>query len=1092
MIERVIEFSAKNRFLVLLLVGFALLAGVWSIRNVPLDAIPDLSDVQVIIFTEWKGRSPNLVEDQITYPIVTAMLAAPKAKVVRGYSFFGLSFVYVLFEDNTDIYWARSRVLEYLNGIQGNLPDGVSPRLGPDATGVGWGFQYALVDKTGQTDIQQIRSFQDYYLRYWLQSVDGVSEVATVGGYEKQYQIEVDPNRLSAYDIPIGKVIAAVRKSNNDVGGRTLEFSGREYFIRGRGYVQSVNDLRKVVVHASPGGTPVLLQDVAKVHLGPDIRRGIAELDGEGEAVGGIVVVRFGENVLQVIDRVKQKLKEVESSLPPGVEVVTVYDRSALINRSIDNLKHTLLEESVIVAIVIIIFLLHFRSALVAILVLPIAVIISFIPFRFLGLTSNIMSLGGIAIAIGAMVDAACVLIENAHKRLEDAPPDADRIPIIIQAAKEVGKPIFFSLLVITVSFLPVFTLEAQEGRLFKPLAFTKTFAMFFAAVLSITLAPALMVLFIRTGRIWHETEHPISKRIQRWYYPWVSALMRRRTLSITIALIVVLSSVPIFFKLGSEFMPPLNEGDMLYMPTTLPGISVTEAAKVLQVQDRIIKQFPEVQTVFGKVGRSRTSTDPAPLSMVETTIRLKPEEEWRKVQRQRWYSSWAPEFLKKGLRRIWPEERPITWDELANELDNAMKLPGWTNAWTMPIKTRIDMLTTGIRTPIGIKVFGPDLGTIEDIGKKIEGILNDVHGTRSVYAERVTGGYFIDFTPDREAAARYGLTVEDVEQVVETAIGGMNIDTTVEGRERYTINVRYGRELRDDLEKLKRVLVPTPSGAQVPIIQLADLSVTTGPPVIKNEDGSLTGWIYVDVDTGAVDIGSYVEDAKAAVAERLEVPSGYYLKWTGQYEFMQRIAQKLKVVIPVTLLIIVVMLFLNFGSIGETLIVLLSIPFALTGSIWALYLLDYNLSIAVWVGMIALAGVAAETGIVMIVYLDQAYNQFKAEGRMNTQHDLFAAITYGAVQRVRPKLMTVVTTIMGLVPIMFSHGSGADVMQRIAAPMIGGLVSSTVLTLEIIPAIYSIYKQRTVSWAEDKPEPPSDSSGSETKGFAESLDAAE
>ena len=1071
MVERIIEFSAKNRFLVLLFVGFAVLAGVWSMQTMPLDAIPDLSDVQVIIFTEWKGRSPDLVEDQITYPLVTAMLAAPKATVVRGYSFFGLSFVYVLFEDNTDIYWARSRVLEYLNSIQGDLPNGVTPRLGPDATGVGWGFQYALVDRTGQTDLQELRSFQDFYLRYWLQSVDGVSEVASVGGFEKQYQIEIDPNRLVAYNVPISKVISAVRRSNNDVGGRTMEFSGREYFVRGRGYIASVDDLRKVVIHTSARGTPVLLRDVAKVHIGPDMRRGIAELDGEGEVVGGIVVVRFGENVLDVIERVKEKLAEVETSLPPGVEVVTVYDRSDLINRSIETLKRTLVEEAIIVAIVIIIFLLHFRSALVAIIILPVAVIIAFIPFKILGLSSNIMSLGGIAIAIGAMVDAACVLIENAHKRLEDAPPDADRVPIIIDAAKEVGKPIFFSLLVITVSFLPIFTLEAQEGRLFKPLAFTKTFAMFFAALLSITLAPVLMVLFIRTGRIWHESVHPISKRIQRVYRPWVAMLMRRRLLSIILALVFVFSSVPIFFRLGSEFMPPLNEGDMLYMPTTLPGVSVTEAANVLQVQDRIIKKFPEVETVFGKVGRADTSTDPAPMSMVETTIMLKDERDWRKVHQNRWYSSWTPEFMKKGLRLIWPEERPITWDELANELDNAMKLPGWTNSWTMPIKTRIDMLTTGIRTPIGIKIFGPDLKTIEEIGIKLEGVLDKVDGTRSVYAERVTGGYYIDFVPDREAAARYGLTVEDVMQIVETAIGGMNIDTTIEGRERYKINVRYGRELRDDLEELKRVQVPTPSGAQVPIIQLAEIQVLTGPPVIKNEDGSLTGWVYVDVDTGARDIGSYVVDAKAAVAENMEVPSGYYLKWTGQYEFMERIRDKLRIVVPVTLVLIVVMLFLNFGSIGQTLIVLLSIPFALTGSIWTLYFLDYNLSIAVWVGMIALAGVAAETGVMMIVYLDQAYNRFKAEGRMKTQHDLFAAITYGAVQRVRPKLMTVTTTILGLTPIMFAHGAGADVMQRIAAPMIGGLISSTILTLEIIPAIYSLYRQRSITWVPDNPD---------------------
>lgn len=1058
MVERIIEFSARNRFIVFLLVAFALVGGIWAMQNVSLDAIPDLSDVQVIIFTEWKGRSPNLVEDQITYPIVSAMLAAPRSTTVRGYSFFGVSFVYVLFEEGTDIYWARSRVLEYMSGIQGNLPPGVTPTLGPDATGVGWGFQYALVDRTGQTDLQQLRSFQDWYLRYWLQSVDGVSEVATVGGFEKQYQVDLDPNRLVAYNLPISKIVQAIRKSNNDVGGRTLELSGKEYFIRGRGYIQSTEDLSQVVVGVTPHGTPVLLRDVATVHLGPDIRRGIAELDGEGEVVGGIVVVRFGENVLQVIDRVKEKLKEVESSLPPGVEVVTVYDRSDLINRSIHTLKKTLIEESIIVAVVIIVFLLHFPSAFVAIIILPIAVIISFIPMKLMGVTSNIMSLGGIAIAIGAMVDAACVLVENAHKRLEREQDERNRLDIIVDAAKEVGKPIFFSLLVITVSFMPVFALEAQEGRLFKPLAYMKTLAMFFAAVLSITLAPALMAILIK-GRVHEETRNPISRFLHRTYNPFVQFALRYKWAVVLLSVLIMVSTIPVFKQLGSEFMPPLNEGDMLYMPTTLPGISITEAGRVLQVQDRIIKLFPEVKTVFGKVGRSRSSTDPAPLSMVETTILLKPEHEWRKVHRQRWYSSWAPELLKKPLRKIWSEERPITWDELANELDNAMQLPGWTNSWTMPIKTRIDMLTTGIRTPIGIKIFGPDLATIQDIGEKLEGILTPIEGTRSVYAERVTGGYFIDFTPNREAAARYGLTVEDVEQIVETAIGGMNIDSTVEGRERYKINVRYGRELRDDLDKLRRVLVPTPTGAQVPIIQLADLRVVTGPPVIKDEDGSLTGWVYVDVDQVTRDIGGYVEEAKVAVADKLDVPSGYYLKWAGQYEFMERIKKRLGVVVPLALAIIVVMLFMNFGSMGQTFIVLLSQPFSLVGGIWLMYLLDHRLSVAVWVGMIALMGLAAQTGVVMIVYLDEAYERMKREGRMRTIGDLHEAITYGAVQRVRPKMMTVSTMTLGLLPIMFTHGAGADVMQRIAAPMIGGLVTSTVLTLVVIPSIYGIWK---------------------------------
>lgn len=1096
MIERIIEYSAQNRFMVFLFVTILTFIGLWAMRNVPLDAIPDLSDVQVIIFTEWKGRSPNLVEDQITYPIVTAMLAAPKSTVVRGYSFFGLSFVYVLFEDGTDIYWARSRVLEYLSGIMTQLPPGVQPVLGPDATGVGWGFEYALVDKTGQNDLQQLRAFQDWYLRYWLQSVDGVAEVATVGGFEKQYQVDLDPNKLLAYNLPLKKVIAAIRRSNADVGGRTVEMAGREYFVRGRGYIQKVEDLENVVLGTTEHGTPIFLRDVAKVHLGPELRRGIAELDGQGEVVGGIVVVRFGENVLKVIERVKKKLEEVKPSLPPGVEVVVTYDRSDLIHRSIETLKEKLIEESLIVSLVVILFLFHFRSALVAIVVLPIAVVISFIPMYAQKLTSNIMSLGGIAIAIGAMVDAAVVLIENAHKKSEHEPHDLEEQPdgtwrcprkpehvyphggecpvcrqeIIIQAAKEVGKPLFFSLLIITVSFLPVFTLEQQEGRLFKPLAYTKTYCMFFASLLSITLAPALMVLLIR-GKIVHENEHPVSRRLQRWYYPWVSALMRRRPLSIAIAVLVVVSCLPIYRKIGHEFMPPLNEGDMLYMPTTLPGISITEAGKILQVQDKIIKQFPEVDVVFGKVGRARTSTDPAPLSMVETNIILhRDPQKWLQVPIKRWYSSWAPEPLKKILRLLWPEERPRTWEELVEALDAACKFPGWTNAWTMPIKTRIDMLTTGIRTPIGIKIYGPQLDEIQRLGEQLENIISRVPGTRSVYAERVTGGYFIDFLPQREEAARYGLTVEDVEDIVMTAIGGMVIDSTVEGRERYTINVRYARELRDDLEKLRRVLVSTPTGAQIPITQVADIRVTTGPPVVKDEDGQLTGWVYVDV-TGR-DIGGYVAEAKKAVAEQLDLPPGYTLKWAGQYEFMQRVAQRLKLVVPITLAIIVVMLFMNFGSLAQTFIVLLSVPFALTGSIWILYLLKYNLSIAVWVGMIALAGLAAETGVVMIVYLDEAFEMFKARGLMRHQYDLFAAITYGAVQRVRPKLMTVACILMGLLPIMWSHGAGADVMKRIAAPMVGGVITSSILTLEIVPAIYSLWRQRQVRWIRPRRRP--------------------
>ncbi|MFO8082473.1 MAG: efflux RND transporter permease subunit [Armatimonadota bacterium] len=1059
MIERLIEYCAHNRFLVIILVGFAAGVGIWAVRTVPLDAIPDLSDPQVIIFTEWPGRSPNLVEDQVTYPIVSRMLSAPRSTDVRGYSFLGLSFVYVLFEEGTDIYWARSRVLEYLSGLTGDLPENVSPQLGPDATGVGWGFQYALVDRTGQNDLEGMTAFQDWYLRYWLSSVDGVAEVATVGGFKKQYQVTLEPEKLLAYNLPVGKIAAAIRNSNDEVGGRTLEMTGREYFIRGRAYIESIEDLENISVGVGPDGTPLLLSDVADVQIGPDMRRGIADLDGEGEVVGGIVVVRFGENVLDVIERVKQRIEEVEPGFAEGVELVVTYDRSDLIERSIATLRTTLIEESIIVSLIIFIFLLHFRSALIAVIILPIAVLMAFIPMRFMGLTSNIMSLAGIAIAVGAMVDAACVLIENAHKRLEDLPDDAPRGPVIIAAAKEVGKPIFFSLMVITVSFLPVFTLEAQEGRLFKPLAYTKTFSMFFAALLSVTLAPALMMILLRSGRIWHESEHPISRRLQAAYEPWVSALMRRRVLSITIAAILVLSAVPVYMKVGSEFMPPLNEGDMLYMPTILPGISITEAGRILQVQDEVIAQFPEVERVFGKVGRAETSTDPAPLSMVETTILLKEPHEWRHVPVERWYSGWMPEFMKTPLRWIWPEDRPMEWDELVAELDEAMQIPGWTNSWTMPIKTRIDMLTTGIKTPVGIKVYGSDLDVIQELGREIEAVMREVPDTRSVYSERVTGGYFIDFTPKRRQAARYGLNAEDINRVIMSAIGGMNVDTTIEGPERYSINVRYGRELRDNLDKLRSVLVPTPTGAQVPIAQVADIEVTSGAPVIKNENGSLTGWIYVD--TTASDLGGYVQEAKEAVRENIELPAGYRLKWAGQYEFMERVRNRLLLVVPVTLVLIILLLYFNFQQAAPTFIVLLSVPFAVTGSIWAIYLLGYNMSIAVWIGIIALAGVAAETGVMMIVYLDEAFERYRDEGRMNTLDDLFDSITEGAVQRVRPKLMAVMTTLLGLLPLMFAHGTGADVAKRIAAPMVGGLFTSTILTLEIIPAIYSIWRQR-------------------------------
>jgi Cu(I)/Ag(I) efflux system membrane protein CusA/SilA len=1145
MIEKIIDYCARNQFIVYLGVAFAVVVGVWAIGGIPLDAIPDLTDTQVIIFTEWMGRSPNLVEDQITYPLVASMLSGPRVKVVRGQSMFGMSFIYVIFEDGTNIYWARSRVLEYLSQLQGKLPPGVTPQLGPDATGVGWVYEYALVDESGKHDLAELRAFQDWHLRYWLASVPGVAEVASVGGFEKQYQVDLDPERLLAYRLPINQVIAAIRAGNLDVGGRSIEMTGKEYVVRGRGYITSTRQLEQVAVGRKPDGTPLLLGDVSNVHLGPEMRRGLTELDGKGEVVGGIVVMRYGENALNVISRVKQRIKEVSPGLPKGVKIVTTYDRSDLIRRAIATLRRTLIEEAIIVSFVIIVFLLHVPSALRAIITLPIAVLLAFIPMRLMGITANIMSLGGIAIAVGAMVDEAVVMIENVHKKLEHAPPDADRKELTIEACKEIGRPLFFALMVITVSFLPVFTLEAQEGRLFKPLAYTKTFSMFMAAILSITLAPALMVLLSR-GKIIPETRHPVSRTLQRFYYPWMNALMRRRFLSITIAVIAVLSCVPVYRQLGSEFMPPLNERDILYMPTTLPGVSITEASAILQVQDKLIKEVPEVERVFGKSGKAWTATDPAPLDMMETTILLKPESAWRKVPVKRWYSSWAPEWLKCGLRQIWRDERTITWEELRDILDERLQLPGVTNAWTMPIKARIDMLTTGIRTPVGIKILGPDLKTIEGIGQQLEGVLRNVSGTRSVYAERTTGGYYVDIIPRREEAARYGLSVQQVQEIVETAIGGTPLSTTIEGRERFTINVRYARELRDDLDKLSRVLVPIPSagaglemgsgaapmagggasgsamgggsmggsassvgigtgemgagaslpsamspntgavgssagapewrrgygasriGASVPLGQIADIVVSTGPPMIKDESGSLTGWVYIDV-TGR-DIGGYVQDAKRAVASSIAVPSGYYLQWTGQYEFMERIRKRLMIVVPITLMIIVVMLYLNTRSVAATTIILLSVPFALTGSFWMLYLLKYNLSVAVWVGIIALAGLAAETGIVMIVYLEQAYHHFKAEGRMNTQHDLFHAITYGAVQRIRPKLMTVMCILMGLVPLMWAHGSGADVMRRIAAPMIGGVITSSILTLEIVPAIYSLWRAKSVTWVKDEP----------------------
>ncbi len=1079
MINAIIEYCATHRGLVVAVVLSLVLIGVWSMRNVPLDAIPDLSDPQVIIYTEWPGRSPNLVEDQITYPIVSSMLAAPNVSVVRGISDYGFSYVYVIFEEGTDIYWGRSRVLEYMSKIQGKLPEGVNPTLGPDATGVGWAFEYALVDKTGKNNLAQLRSFNDWHVRYWLESVPGVAEVATVGGFVKQYQVNVDSNKLLAYNLPLNKVIDVIRKSNNEVGGRVVEFTGKEYLVRGRGYIQNLEDIENLSVGSDGQGTPILVKNVARVELGPDMRRGVAEFNGEGEVTGGIVVARFGQNVMDVIERVKAKLKENEPSLPEGVEVAVTYDRSDLIQRSIDTLKSTLIEELIIVSIIILIFLWHIPSAIIPIVTIPIAVLLSFIPMYGTGLTSNIMSLGGIAIAIGAMVDAAIVVVEQTHKKLEHWEAEGRQgsaTRVIIDAVKEVGGPSFFSLLVIAVSFMPIFALQYQEGRLFKPLAFTKNFSMAIAAVLAITLDPAIRLLLMRTrefsfrprwlarvtnaivvGKIHSEEKHPISRPLMRVYHPAVRFTLNHKWLVIILALLMVVATIPIFKKLGSEFMPPLNEGSILYMPITLPGISVTEADKYLQIQDKLIKQFPEVQSVFGKVGKAETSTDPAPLSMVETTVVLKPEEQWRKVRQDRWYSGLAPEFLKKGLRKVWPEEQPMKWEDLIDEMDRAVQIPSFANAWLFPIRTRIDMITTGVRTPVGIKVLGADLNIIEKIGVELERVLKEVPGTRSAFFERVTGGYYLDFQVKREEAARYELSVNDVNDIIESAIGGKNITTTIEGRERYPVNVRYARELRDTLPKLSRILVPTPAGAQVPITQLADITLRTGPPMINNEEGFKAGRLYIDV--AGRDMGGYVEEAKKVVAEKVKLPAGYNLAWSGQYEYLQRVIERLWVVIPITLFIVFLLLYFNTGSFVKTMIILLAVPFSAIGAIWLLYFLDYNMSIAVWVGLIALLGVDAETAVFMLLYLDLAYEERKAKGKMRSIADLKEAIEEGAVKRLRPKVMTVGVMFMGLVPIMWSTGAGSDVMRRIAAPMIGGIFTSFILELLVYPAIYEIWK---------------------------------
>ena len=980
------------------------------------------------IYTEWQGRSPTLIEDQITYPIVTSLLAGPKVKRVRGVSEYGVSYVYVIFEDRTDLYWARSRVLEYLQKLTGKLPAGATPTLGPDATGVGWVYQYALVDESGAHDLAQLRSLQDWYLRYQLESVSGVAEVSAIGGFVKQYQIEVDPNTLAAYRLPIMTIIEAVRSSNAEVSGRVLEMVGTEYVIRGRGYLRSVEDIELIPVGTDGRGTPILIRDIAHVHIGPDQRRGLAELDGKGQTVGGIVIMRAGENALAVIERVKARLEEITPALPKGVHIVPTYDRSDLIHRAIAVLREKLVEESVIVSLVAVVFLFHLRSALVAILILPVAVLLAFIPMAYLHITSSIMSLGGIAIAIGAMVDAAIVMVENAHKRLEQA-PNADRIETIIAAAKEVGRPLFFSLLVIAVSFLPIFALEAQEGRLFTPLAYTKTFSMLFATALSVTLAPVLMVLLIR-GRIRAEAKNPLNRLLIALYRPILSGALQVRWLTLGLAVVVVGFTAPIFSRLGAEFMPPLNEGTILYMPTTVPGLSIPESAKVLQVQDQMLTTFPEVERVFGKMGKAPTATDPAFVGMAEITVTLKPEEQWR-----------------PGM----------TWDRLLDEMDTKLRIPGFPNIWWMPIQTRTEMITTGVRSPVGIKVLGPDLKTIEKIGLEIEQALANVPGTKSAFAERLNEGYYLDLIINRREAARYGLMVGDVQAVITSAIGGETVTTTVEGRERYPVNVRYKRELRDDPDRLKRVLIPTPSGAQIPLGQIADLVITQGPPSIADEAGALAGLVSVAVS--GRDLRGYVEDAQRAVRQRITLPAGYSLQWTGQYEHLVRAEERLKLVVPVTLGLILLLLYLNFRSLVKSLIVLMSVPFAAIGAIWYLSYLGYNLSVAVWVGIIALVGVSAEIGVVMLVYLDEAYERRARGGRMATAQDLREAILEGAAQRVRPVMMTVAAIMGGLLPIMWTTGTGADVMKRIAAPMIGGMVSSTILTLLVIPVLYALWR---------------------------------
>lgn len=1085
MIEKIIAYSARHPFFVVLFTLLGMGWGVYSIKNIPLDAIPDLSDPQVIVFTEWKGRAPDLIEDQITYPLVSTLMATPKVTSARGYSMFGLSFVYLLFEEGTDLYWARSRTLEHLSQVKNQLPDSVSPVLGPDASGVGWVLTYSLVDKSGKSSIQDLRSFQDWKLRYLIESVPGVAEVASVGGYVIQYQIQINPNSLAQYGITIEEITKKIRHSNRDVGGRILEMSEREYFIRGLGYLKNIEDIKNITLKTTPNGEPVLVKNVANVVKVPEIRRGAVDLNGEGEAASAIVVMRYGEDALKVVGKVKEVLERVKGSLPKGTDIEITYDRSKVIQGSIDTLKVKLFEEMLVVALIIFIFLWHFRSALVPIITLPIAVLFSFIPMYYFGVSSNIMSLAGIAIAIGAMVDAAIIMIENAHKAFENWQKDKSKNSlkeILIQACAEVGRPIFFSLLVIAVSFMPIFVLQGQEGRLFKPLAFTKNFSMLFAAMLAVTLGPLLIIQLLKShqqiklrskllnkiinffwvGKIHSEEKHPISRFLFKIYNPILDFVLKHRLKVIVVSVLFVLSIIPLHMKLGQEFMPPLNEGDLLYMPTTLPGISIEKSKEWMQQQNKLIKTFGEVQSVFGKVGRADTATDPAPLSMVETVIQLKPYQNWPKAYHQRWYSENAPDWLKPALRVFWPEMKPRSWDELINALNERVQQPGTTNAWVFPVKTRIDMLTTGIRTPVGIKIFGDDLKQMEKIATKVEMLVQKLPGTRSVIADRSMGGYYLDVKIRRESLAAYGMTVESANKLIEGALGGMNVTTIIDGRARYPVNIRYQRDYRSSINRLKRSLVTVGANKHIPLMEIADLKISSGPPVIKNENGLLTSWVFVDLES-ATDMDVYVKTLDQELQESGVFNSGYTYKISGQFEFLERAKERLQIVIPLTLLVIVLLLYLNTKSWVQVAIVVSSISFSLIGAYWLLALLGYKLSIAVWVGIIALVGIDAETGVIMLLYLNLAYKQQKQKEGMTKREHLVKAIREGAVTRVRPKVMASLTTFVGLLPIMFAavHETGADVAKRIAAPMVGGIITSFITTLLVYPCIYMIWKER-------------------------------